>query len=754
MKLVLLGDVVVNAIHGAVNGIIQWFYGLLFEALRCFKDIFDFCYVLVRKLAGIDTYYYKGVEMGPGVESSTSVTGDIIEVLLKTDIVRNLFISLLVLGIILLGIVTFVSIWKTEWNFDKDGNSKSKIWNSVFKALFNFIAVPVIALFGIFVGNALLRAINGATGAGEDVTMSDMVFTSLMTNAVRVDHQNKDFNYEIISLNSDLGEVDGQQRYGIYRYFTNTSGEIDRLLILQAFKENWTLSKKATYHIYANDADGEELIKNVKTLNEQLENGTLVFSFDNKELVEVFFDTSEVNYILGYLVLIIMTSTMLTITYGLVKRLFYILILFIVSPPIVAMSPINSKIMDGWRGMFIGNVCSAYVTIAIYNIFMSIYPLFENISLFPNTGLYTFFNSFVSLLFVCVGLLVINSLQAQISALFIGKDNDLFSNSTDKGKSLWGGAFGMAGKALAPTTIAPKAVGKTYEALHNVKYHGLGETVKGLGKDAVRGATGLAGKAVNAGPLSDMWKSMKVKGSLKNFENVREDNKKMGVKDTRKVKNDSKDATLKDFKAASSYLGYDYKSVNSKGIKSTINNLRNDTDLIAYNESKGIVDSLKADIESGKIKEGSADYQKYKDANTALSFMDKDKHEQQNRMIQAYDDYNSLKKMGTTRRLVKENNNLRQSIKNQGKANEAKDAVARRAAINDVDKKVLVEQNEKLNEILQEHKASKNKLKTELDLNNLKTEINKISRQVSNSDQLDKLIKKIDSALNKINKKK
>ena len=73
---------------------------------------------------------------------------------------------------------------------------------TVLKALFNFIAVPVITFFGIFVGNALLRAIDDATAGGTNVKMSDIVMTSIATNALRAEHQGNSLNYELISKNT------------------------------------------------------------------------------------------------------------------------------------------------------------------------------------------------------------------------------------------------------------------------------------------------------------------------------------------------------------------------------------------------------------------------------------------------------------------------------------------------------------------------------------------------------------------------
>jgi len=553
MNYYLLGDV----FSSIVNDVVQWFYKLLFQILMWLKDVFDLCYVLVRKLAGIDTYYYNGTAMGAGNATSDTVTGDIIEVMIRSDVVRNLFITLLVLGIILLFIVTFIAVWKTEWEFGKDGNSKTKVINAALKALFNFIAVPVITFFGIFVGSALLRAIDNATAGGTNVTMSDIVITSIATNALRSDnlgsgmadgYTNEDF---INRNNSDIPNE--QNKIGIYQYFMDGNGEIVSEDILAAFKNHSTIKAKGVYYV-----NSSGMGFSAKDINKALDNGTLTFSWTNEELVRTFFDPSEFNYVLGYLVLIIMLKTMLEITYGLVKRIFYMIFLFIVSPPIVAMAPVNDKALGEWRKLFVKNAGSAFVTIGIYNIFMSVYPLFDKISFFGSSDKVSigalnfslsFLNGFVSLLMVCVGLLVVNEISKAISSLF--GVNDLYDQSTDKGKSLWGNAFGLAGKALKPMSIPAKAVGKGAEFVARGAYQGWGQAFKGLGKDAWSGIKSGAGKIANAGPLSEMWAKAGTKDVIgqfkKNKEEFKEDRK--AIWDMSRAKSKAKKQLKNDIKA-------------------------------------------------------------------------------------------------------------------------------------------------------------------------------------------------------------
>lgn len=599
----LLLDPVVDAINTAVNSIIQWFYGLLFKILMYIKEVFDFCYMLVRKLAGIDTYYYNGQLMGAGEATSNTVTGDIVEVLLKTDIIRNLFITLLVLGVILLLIITFICVWKTEWEFGKDQNSKTKIFNSVLRALFNFIAVPVITFFGIFVGNALLRAIDDATAGGTNVKMSDIVMTSIATNALRADHQGNSFNYDFISKNNTFDETN--QKMGIYQYFMNSKGEIVSADILSAFKNNSTLKDKGVYYVNTTDSGLD-----AKGVNEKLENGTLVFSFTDAQIVDVFFDKGEFNYVLGYLVLIIMLKTMLEITFGLVKRLFYIVFLFVVSPPIVAMTPLNDKPLSKWREAFVGHFCSAFVTVAFFNIFMSIYPLFERISLFPANQTYSILNGFVSLLMVCVGLLVINEIIKLVSEIIFGKGYDAITQSSGG----WGSAFGMAGQALRPMALPGRIVGKGAEIFNRARYEGLGSAVRHVGTDL----RGVARNVANTGPLAQMWQRANLGRATQGFRTARQIRNDTGATDIIRGRRESGRMIRGDIRENQQALvGTANERLRREGLNAYAQRLRNniagDADRMAYSthqtnlaNAQGIIDGATEQVRNTSSRYSSA----------------------------------------------------------------------------------------------------------------------------------------------------
>lgn len=467
---------------------------VLFWIVRMGVWVVNICETFARKLVGLDTYYYNGQLIDANTNSGTTITNDILEVLVRSDVVRNLFLSLLALAIVLLIIVTFVSVWKTEWNFEKDGNSKSKVINAAFKALFNLIAVPVIAFFGIIVGNALLRAIDGVTSGNAERNMGTLIMTSLMTEDCIRASVGDSRSQALINANLGTFEYNGETVQGFMELFVKSgTGEIDSQAILNAFNSGQTIKWNIIQNYRFNKPDWKWGFDGyIDHVNNKIEKCVqtqtdFVFTFypgtggsSTDPLLKLMFDSWGINYFVGYMIMYFMISSMLKITFAIVKRLFYTVILFVVCPPIIALAPLNPKPFEEWKKIFISYLCCAYVTIAIYNIFLTIYPLFEGISLIGGTGFERFFEK---MLFIAVGLITINDLSGEIAkALGVG---ELYSSSVDKnGKSLWSGAFKTAGSGFKPITDIGKATGKAIQYGNIQKYAGANAMWKQMGEDA------------------------------------------------------------------------------------------------------------------------------------------------------------------------------------------------------------------------------------------------------------------------------
>ncbi len=86
-------------------------------------------------------------------------TADFAYKLITNDAIQKLFTTLLIVAIILLVLSVIVKTITSEFNFQKDGNAKSKILFDAVKALALFIVVPIVSILGLMLANFLLGVI-------------------------------------------------------------------------------------------------------------------------------------------------------------------------------------------------------------------------------------------------------------------------------------------------------------------------------------------------------------------------------------------------------------------------------------------------------------------------------------------------------------------------------------------------------------------------------------------------------------------
>ena len=214
------------------------FYVLIIVAIGRIADI---CQLIFKKLAGISP---SGVKV-----QGVLVQGDPVLGFINTDIVKNIFFALLVLAIVMLLITTFVATIKTE--FAKDGNNNKRIViKHAFRGLANFVLIPVICIFGLVIGNALLRAIDGATSIGGATTLSAQVFMVGGYNANRARKSEEasetgDYKYKANSFGEKL------KQFGNFGVFLDDTSGINRQSaadkIDTCFAQNYTIKVGVGY---------------------------------------------------------------------------------------------------------------------------------------------------------------------------------------------------------------------------------------------------------------------------------------------------------------------------------------------------------------------------------------------------------------------------------------------------------------------------------------------------------------------------
>lgn len=436
------------------------FYGVcsaMFLLLDMIQDLF-------KKFAGLET---------SGGTISTE-GNDMVMTIIKSDIMRNILISILILGFILLFVFTIIAIIKMHYAAETKETLATIIGKSI-RALFGFLLIPGLCLGGVYLSNVVLQAVDGATGAGSTITMSGRVFksscyeanylrSSALSDARKLELANMyrnllDENGVEVPEARTVGEgTDQATEYieeiadAIDYAFANGFADADTSRIVLGEEDIETLpllywitvgsgvAKLAIAFpisaplgvVAAADESIDLLIGTVSVTTTR--NGEMIGKpYHSLNAVALFYDVTQLNYVIMIITGIFMGWALCMITFGLIKRIFMLSYLYVISPALLAMYPLdNGQALGKWKNDFVGYTIMAYSSVAGLNIFMQVLPVVDNIRPYTTLDNFSgnFLNSFVQLLASIVGLFTIKELINLITGYIGGK------NALDEGKQM------------------------------------------------------------------------------------------------------------------------------------------------------------------------------------------------------------------------------------------------------------------------------------------------------------------------------
>ena len=194
------------------------------------------------------------------------------------------------------------------------------------------------------------------------------------------------------------------------------------------------------------------------------------FSPYNIGLVAYYYDLtfSGFDYLTSAIALLYFCFVMLVTAVGLIKRLFTLSILFIISPGVCALYPLDEgKALEKWRSAFIKDTLAAYSTVVCANIFFSILPMFLSMNVFTTPselgglamipGGLQIANRFARLLIIIGALLFFKNATKQVAEIIGGAD--AFAEGAAPAKKL-GQVAAMAAGTIATAGAAAGALAK------------------------------------------------------------------------------------------------------------------------------------------------------------------------------------------------------------------------------------------------------------------------------------------------------
>ncbi len=443
---------IVDFITGAFAIIPQYIY-FFYTCIASVLDLFQF---VLRKLVGLDSYYVNGVEtegdmLSQFIDSILGLNG-------SYSALNTVFWSLIIFGAIVLVVGLIISLIKAHYNYNEKKSRPAFILGKGLKALSTFALVPLVTVFGIYISNILLKALDSITSSSSSGDTAS-VYANSSGNYSQIFKADEDewgnqtyLSYDFFGSHAPTGHQSfsgllfqaaaynsNRVRYGGYTasragdawtdcgiFNSNLSNEEARTedvanMIDYAFANNLTLSSPQTASVLKDESlvlvssfrFWQSAIWYLGTIN--FDN----FSKYNVGLVWYYYNLWSFNYIIGFLGIIIAVSFMFNIMFGLVVRLIEATALFLCAAPVVSIMPLDDgAAFRKWRKEFVGDILMAYGAIIGINLLFMILPYLQAITFFDNIVL----NIIMDMIFVIVGLLATKQIVALISNLVGSKD--------------------------------------------------------------------------------------------------------------------------------------------------------------------------------------------------------------------------------------------------------------------------------------------------------------------------------------------
>ena len=480
LKLICASDLIAGGI-GDVFKIIGNFFNIIGDFVKVLMNlalalplalvltgvmlIAAFAEMVFKKLAGIDVIYMNNIGYG-GPDSGQ----DLVYGFITSQAVQDVFWSIIALSIVLLFIFTIVALIRSEFTLDLKGSAKGPIIGRALKSLANFIIIPVVTLISVIGVNYLTKTVYKLFDTGGDSVVSKCFYVGaynanrarLSPSFAKTLSEGKDFDGTPL-FEGDNNPFSGKQvdevAYMIDEYFLEGATNVVKFNSEVATKNYFNRALKFAGEGYVN----------LSLMIFGYPNGD--FNPTNIATINYYYDLAEFDFILAIGTALCMAWILLTTCLVLVKRIFELTILFLLSPVMVAIAPLDGgQAEKKWRQEFMKRLLAVIGPIFAFNMYFLLVPLFSTISLFGSdytisalssssianngsmlimgvllmtSGIAYTFDIFFQLICVITGMSIVKSASALLSNL-LGID-DLVKSGGEAGKK----AIETGAKAMA-----------------------------------------------------------------------------------------------------------------------------------------------------------------------------------------------------------------------------------------------------------------------------------------------------------------
>lgn len=454
------------------NDVVRWVLDFLsfipkimYFLVACLCSIIDMFQVVFRKLAGLDPVIIDG-NITQGDTAYELINKAIFQG--EYPVIQTVFWSLIVLGVIMLIVTSIMATIRLEYNPDKDkGNSKSNIIKNLVTGIFQLLIIPVACVFTMFLTNSLIGVIDTITTTSIVQNDSSYQYFDTWTNSdvdadLKEGYENSYIAYDIFGIKIPTksepfsGMVFKASAYSCNRfrlhgasYLAQVNSSITDLGIFSNGKINesstaaniidtaFAINAKIKTPVENNvlsvkDSNGEDVIStNYYSPGVSLGFGTTnneSFSKYNVNMVWFFYDLWSFNFIIGFVALIVIGKLYATFCLALMARVFEIIGLFIASPIVIGIMPIdNGSSLGRWRQHFAAKFGLVLLMVFGMNIITPILEIMQQIQFFGAAVV----DYIINTILIVAALSAVDGLVQTISTVLFDKPGEAYKNAKD-----------------------------------------------------------------------------------------------------------------------------------------------------------------------------------------------------------------------------------------------------------------------------------------------------------------------------------